>query len=202
MEDGLMPIFFCGSSPKRVFGRWLNACCWRIFLYLRTLIEKTVSGLNYELVDVEFAPGGLVRVFIDFPFDEAEANGDGNEDAESRQITVEDCATVSHQLSHVLTVENASYERLEVSSPGLDRPLTKLSDYVRFVDRDAIIKLRVPMAGTSNRKTYQGVIRPPVGEQLKLEFEHKDGAALLEFTLADVEKARLVPQVDFRSRKA
>ena len=173
-------------------------------LYLHALIEKTVAGLGYELVDVELAARGLVRVFIDFPFDQS------NEQTGSRQITVEDCATVSHQLSHVLMVENASYERLEVSSPGLDRPLTKLSDYVRFVDQNAIVKLRLPMANTSNRKTYQGVIRPPVGETLMLEFEtkietelgKKDGVAMLEFTLADVEKARLVPQVDFRSRKA
>jgi ribosome maturation factor RimP len=107
-----------------------------------------------------------------------------------------------NQLSHVLTVENINYERLEVSSPGLDRPLNKVSDFVRFADQEAIVKLRVPMAGTSNRKTYQGVIRLPAGDALKLEFENKDGAAILEFTLADVDKAHLVPQVDFRSRKA
>lgn len=168
---------------------------------LRVLIDKTISGMGYELVDVEIAARGLVRVFIDVP-------EQTNSDADSRQITVDDCATVSHQLSHVLTVENVSYERLEVSSPGLDRPLTKLADYVRFVGRHAIIKLRLPMPNTSNRKTYQGVIRPPAGETLMLEFEvvMKEGAedkvAMLEFTLADVDKARLVPQVDFRSRKA
>lgn len=169
-------------------------------MYLHALIEKTVAGLGYELVDVELAARGLVRVFIDFPFEMS------SEQTDDKQITVEDCATVSHQLSHVLTVENASYERLEVSSPGLDRPLTKLPDYVRFAGRNAMIKLRVPMANTSNRKTYQGVICPPVGGKLMLEFEtkfeNKDGVAMLEFTLADVEKARLVPQVDFRSRKA
>lgn len=180
-KDGLMPIFFC---------------FWRMVLHLHALIEKTVAGLGYELVDVELAARGLVRVFIDFPFEPA------NEQTDDRQITVEDCATVSHQLSHVLTVENANYERLEVSSPGLDRPLTKFSDYVRFVDRNVVVKLRLPMANTPNRRTYQGVIRPAVGETLKLEFQNKDGVAMLEFTLADVEKARLVPQVDFRSRKA
>jgi ribosome maturation factor RimP len=161
-------------------------------LNLRALIEKTVSGLDFELVDFELAARGLFRVFIDFK----------PEHAERGLITVEDCATVSHQLSHVLTVENIQYERLEVSSPGLDRPLNKLSDYVRFVGQEAIIKLRMPMPGTPNRKTYQGVIREPLGETLQLEFEHKDGAAMLGFTLADVDKARLVPQVDFRSRKA
>ena len=159
---------------------------------LRVLIEKTVAGLGFELVDFELAARGLLRVYIDFT----------PEHAERGLIAVEDCATVSHQLSHVFTVENISYERLEVSSPGLDRPLTKLSDFVRFVDREAVVKLRIPMPGTPNRKTYEGVIRLPVGETLQLEFENKDGAAMLEFTLADIDKARLVPQVDFRSRKA
>ena len=159
---------------------------------LRTLVEKTVAGLGYELVDFELAARGLFRVFIDHT----------PEQAERGQITVEDCATVSHQLSHVLTVENINYERLEVSSPGLDRPLNKLSDYVRFTGQEAVIKLRLPLAGTPNRKTYQGILRTPVGDTLQLEFETKDGAAMLEFVLADVDKARLVPQVDFRSRKA
>jgi ribosome maturation factor RimP len=142
------------------------------------------------------AARGMVRVFIDYSFDGAAAQSDRG------QITVEDCATVSHQLSHVFTVENINYERLEVSSPGLDRPLNKLTDFIRFVGCEAIVKLRLPMPGTPNRKTYQGIIREPKGETLMLEFEVKDGAAMLEFALADVDKARLVPQVDFRSRKA
>jgi hypothetical protein len=79
------------------------------FLQLPELIEKTVAGLGYELVDVERAERGLLRVFIDFSAEDAEEKG---------PITVEDCATVSHQLSHVLTVENVPYERLEISSPG------------------------------------------------------------------------------------
>jgi ribosome maturation factor RimP len=161
-------------------------------LSLHALIEKTVTGIGFELVDVELGARGLIRVFIDLV---AERAGQG-------QITVENCATVSHQLSHVLTVENMDYERLEVSSPGLDRPLNKLADYVRFVGREAVIKLRKPMTSASNRKTYQGVLHMPVGETLMLEFENKDGVAMLEFTLADVDKARLAPQVDFRSRKA
>jgi ribosome maturation factor RimP len=161
-------------------------------LRLLELIEKTVVGLGYELVDFEQAARGLLRVYIDFP---AEAADKGN-------ITVEDCATVSHQLSHVFLVENTPYDRLEVSSPGLDRPLTKFSDYVRFVDAEAVVKLRMPMPGAANRKSFQGILQAPDGDKLKLEFEGKDGPAMLEFTLADVDKARLVPQVDFRSRKA
>jgi len=101
-----------------------------------------------------------------------------------------------------LTVENVNYGRLEISSPGLDRPLRKLSDYARFAGQEAIIKLRLPMPEMSNRKTFQGILHGPVGELLKLEFEGNDGMATLDFTLADVDKARLVPKVDFRSRKA
>ena len=159
---------------------------------LRELIDTTVTGLGYELVEFELAARGLFRVFIDLT----------PERAADDMIDVEDCATVSHQLSHVLTVENINYERLEVSSPGLDRPLNRLSDYVRFADQEAVIKLRVAMPQAPNRKTYQGLLRQPLGETLLLEFEQKEGVAMLEFTLADVEKARLVPQVDFRSRKA
>ncbi|MBP0597644.1 ribosome maturation factor RimP [Herbaspirillum sp. LeCh32-8] len=163
-------------------------------MQLLELIESTLSGMGYELVEFEKAPRGLVRVFIDFPFDPAAE--------EAPSITVEDCEKVTHQLLHVFTVEEVVYERLEVSSPGLDRPLKKLSDYVRFADCEAIVKLRVPLPDTANRKTYEGTLRSPDGENLILEFEANDGsAAVLNFTLADVDKAQLVPQVDFRSRK-
>ena len=162
-------------------------------MQLSDLIEKTVAGLGYELVDFERAGRGLLRVYIDFVAQDV---------AEKGQITVADCAAVSHQLSHVLTVENADYERLEVSSPGLDRPLKKNGDYVRFAGCEAIVKLRLPMPGASNRKTFQGILHEPNGDTLRLEFEGKDGPAMLDFTLADVDKAHLVPQVDFRSRKA
>lgn len=161
-------------------------------MQLMELIEKTVNGTGYDLVDFERAERGLLRVYIDYL----------PEDLERGNITVEDCEKVSHQLSHVLTVENVNYERLEISSPGLDRPLKRVSDFVRFAGEKATIKLRLPMPGTPNRKTFEGVLHEPEGDTLKLEFEGKDGSALLEFTLADVDKARLVPQVDFRSRKA
>ncbi|WP_326939360.1 ribosome maturation factor RimP [Actimicrobium sp. GrIS 1.19] len=161
-------------------------------MQLLDLIEKTVVGMEYELVDFEQAARGLLRVYIDFP----------PEQAERGMITVEDCEKVSHQLLHVLTVENAIYERLEVSSPGLDRPLKKLADYMRFAGQEAIVKLRMPMPGAASRKSFQGLLQAPDGDKLKLEFEGKEGPAMLEFALADVDKARLVPKVDFRSRKA
>ncbi len=161
-------------------------------MQLLELIEKTVVGMGYELVDFEQAARGLLRVYIDF----------AAQDVDKGNITVEDCEKVTHQLLHVLTVENASYERLEVSSPGLDRPLKKLADYTRFTGQEALVKLRMPMPGAANRKSFQGVLHAPEGDKLKLEFEGNDGPAMLEFTLADVDKARLVPKVDFRSRKA
>ena len=178
-----MPIFFLLNS---LMARWRTA------LHLTEMIEKTVQGLGYELVEFELAARGLLRVFIDFVPAEADRGF----------ITVEDCEKVTHQLLHVLTVENAVYERLEVSSPGLDRPLKKLSDYGRFAGQEAIVKLRMPMPGAANRKSFQGILQAPDGERLALEFEGNEGPAMLEFTLADVDKARLVPKVDFRSRKA
>jgi ribosome maturation factor RimP len=158
-------------------------------LVLSALVEKTVTGLGYELVDFEQAARGLIRVYIDVPVEE------------DRAVTVEDCEKVTHQLLHVLTVENANYERLEVSSPGLDRPLKKFSDYVRFAGHEATVKLRVAMPGAANRKSFQGLLHEPDGDTLRLEFEGIEGPAMLEFSLAEVDKARLVPKVDFRSRK-
>lgn len=197
-----MPIFFCRIVFECKFKliQLKLICCKievcvyrRIVLQLLELIEKTVNGTGYDLVDFERAERGLFRVYIDLLPEDVEEKG---------HITVEDCAKVSHQLSHVLTVEEVNYERLEISSPGLDRPLKKMADFVRFVGEKANVKLRLPMPGMANRKSFEGVLHEPVGETLKLEFETKDGAAMLEFTLADLDKARLVPQVDFRSRKA
>lgn len=164
----------------------------RLALQLQELIEKTVVGMGYELVDFELAARGLLRVYIDFM----------PHDVDRGSITVEDCEKVTHQLLHVLTVENASYERLEVSSPGLDRPLKKMVDYIRFAGHEAVVKLRLPMPGAANHKSFQGILQTPDGDKLKLEFEGNDGPAMLEFSLADVDKARLVPKVNFRSRKA
>jgi ribosome maturation factor RimP len=149
---------------------------------LTELIETTVVGLGYELVDLERTGRGMMTIYIDQP----------------AGIAIEDCEKVTRQLQHVLTVENIDYERLEVSSPGLDRPLKKLADFERFAGSEAVITLKKPLDG---RKSYRGILHAPQGETIGLEFEGKEGAALLDFTLADIDKARLVPKVDFRSRK-
>src|SRR5690606_3878070 len=103
---------------------------WKVRLL--ELIEKTVSGMGYELVDFEQAGRGLLRVFIDNPM---------GDEGEPEAITVDDCERVSNQLTHVFAVENVDYARLEVSSPGLDRPLKKLADFVRFAGCEAVVKL-------------------------------------------------------------
>ncbi|MGA2553099.1 MAG: ribosome maturation factor RimP [Burkholderiaceae bacterium] len=154
----------------------------------QSVIETALGGLGYELVDLEWSAGGLLRVFIDT------AGG----------ITIEDCERASHQLSHVLTVENVAYERLEVSSPGLDRPLKRARDFERFAGQRIVLKLRSPMDG---RKQFEGILQPAgatLGPEARfgLVFEDKDAVEkLLEFTLSEVDKARLVPQLDFRSNK-
>ncbi|WP_424195887.1 ribosome maturation factor RimP [Ampullimonas aquatilis] len=186
---------------------------------LDVIVEQIVSGLGYELVDLERAPGGLLRVFIDLlPVSGGSVESvDVAEDEltkEVRSITIADCEKVSDQLSHVFLVEEIDYDRLEVSSPGLDRPLKKMADFVRFVGNLVSIRLKRPVDG---RKQFVGLLLPVDNDELKLEFELetaasklvKKGARLkqpvptaqLKFKFEDVDKARLVPQVDFRSHK-
>ena len=131
---------------------------------MQELVEKTVNGCGYDLVDLERAPGGILRVYIDFLPDGSDR---GN-------ITVDDCEKVSHQLSHVLMVEDVDYDRLEVSSPGLDRPLKKMQDFIRFAGMEAHVRLRRPVTGMGNRKSFQGILLPPEGDELALEFEGDD----------------------------
>ena len=96
------------------------------------VVEAVLVGLGYELVDMEWAGGGVLRVFIDLDGGPAlsDAAGAVTGTEASIGVGIEDCERASNQLSHVLTVENINYERLEVSSPGLDRPLKKL-DYIQ-----------------------------------------------------------------------
>jgi len=146
---------------------------------LSGLLETTLAGLGYELVDMEHSgKGRLMRIFIDKP---AGTGGD-----KPGGITVDDCATVSHHLSRLLTVENVSYERLEVSSPGLDRPLKQERDFVRFAGQKVRVKLRVPVEGQRN---FVGVLRQTRAGKVELEVEGK----AVSFDLANLDRARLVP---------
>lgn len=151
---------------------------------LQGLLERTVDGLGYELVDVELSNRGrMLRIFIDKPAAGAQGAGAGG-------ITVEDCARVSNQLARVLEVEDVDYDRLEVSSPGLDRPLKKEADFARFAGEEARLTLRVPLAG---RRNFTGVMRAVAAGKLELEIE----GGMVSIDLANIDKARLVPKIEF-----
>ncbi len=111
--------------------------------------------MGYELVDVEFAGAGLLRVYIDLPASAFEQLSVPANSPEAPMIKVEDCARVSHQLTHFLTVENIDYSRLEISSPGLDRPLKRESDFARFEGAEVSLRLREPLSG---RRNFVGVL--------------------------------------------
>jgi ribosome maturation factor RimP len=135
-------------------------------------LRNTLSGLGYELVDLESSRSGLLRVFID----------------SVKGISVEDCARVSHHLSRALAVEGIEYERLEVSSPGLDRPLKRIGDYERFAGREASIKLKLPRDG---RRRFEGRLAGVEDGKVVVEI---DGVRQ-HFAFADIDRARLVPDV-------
>ena len=152
-------------------------------MQLIELIETTVTGLGYELVEFETSPRArLLRVFIDRP--------EGAQ-TEKGGISVEDCAAVSHQLSRVFMVENVDYDRLEVSSPGLDRPLVKAADYRRFAGQDVQIKLRVPLG---NQRNFSGVLEG-LQEESGIEVVClRMNETLHRFPLENIDRARLVPK--------
>src|SRR6195256_466668 len=109
---------------------------------VEAVVEPVVAGMGYELVELQAANGGrMLRLFIDKP----------------GGIDVEDCAAVSRQLSRVFEVEGIEYERLEVSSPGLDRPLRKAGDFARFAGQKADVRMRTPDA--TGRRRFVGVLR-------------------------------------------
>lgn len=138
---------------------------------VRSLLDNTLPGLGYELVDFELAPGGSFRVFIDKP----------------GGIAVEDCVQVSNHLTRLFTVENVDYERLEVSSPGLDRPLKKEADFVRFTGQLAKIRTRLPI---EQQKRFLGRLAGVEDGAVKLEVEGR--TVVIPFS--NIDKARLEPE--------
>lgn len=130
--------------------------------------------MGYELVDVQASNGGrLLRLFIDKP----------------GGITLDDCAAISRHLTRVLAVEGIDYERLEVSSPGLDRPLRKERDFVRFAGQKAEVRMRTPDA--SGRRKFVGVLRGADAGQVSMELEGQT----VQLTLEDVDRAKLIPEL-------
>jgi ribosome maturation factor RimP len=140
---------------------------------LYSLFERTLTQLGYELVDLEISNRGkLLRLFIDKP----------------EGVNIDDCVLVSNQLSNLLAVEHdIDYDRLEVSSPGLDRVLKKDKDFVRFAGERAQIKLRVPV---DTRKNFIGILRGVEQESVLLECE----GAIQKIAMSNIDKARLAPE--------
>jgi len=157
-EGGLVsPFFICGETMS-----------------LFELLEPTIAGMGYELVDIEqSAPGRLLRVFID---------------KKEGSITLDDCVAISNHLSQLLAVENIDYNRLEVSSPGLDRQLKKKADFVRYMGESARIRLRIALQGQRN---FVGTLVEVNDDVLTLNTDGK----LLQIELRNLEKARLIPKL-------
>ena len=137
------------------------------------LIEKTVTQLDYELVDLEVSNRGkLLRLFIDKP----------------EGITIDDCVLVSNQLGNVIAVENdIDYDRLEVSSPGLDRALKREADFIKFAESRANVKVRMPIEG---RKNFLGTLKGFDDGDLLIDVE----GVVFKIALTNIDKARLAPE--------
>jgi ribosome maturation factor RimP len=151
---------------------------------LEQLLERTVSGLGYQLADFELSNRNkMLRVFI-----EKLGAPETEEGLRQAGISLTDCQIVTRQLQRVLEVEGIDYDRLEVSSPGLDRRLKKLGDFVRFAGCKAEVRLRQPVNG---RRNFVGVVRAVNGERIEFDF---DGGHIA-FELADLDRARLVPDL-------
>ena len=170
-------------------------------------VERTVVGMGYQLVDVERLGAGLLRVSVDA----------------EKGVGLEDCERVSRQLSHLFAVEQVDYQRLEVSSPGLDRRLRGADDFARFAGKEINVQLYAPSAAAGGRKRLRGRVLQLVGgegeERLQLELITEEtpskgahrraasrtstrtrapAAGVIEVALKDIDKARLVPELDFR----
>lgn len=183
---------------------------------LQETIEQTVTGLGYELVEIERTGGGLLRVTIDMPYVKGA----------EQFINAEDCEKVTRQLQFVLEVEGAEYARLEVSSPGIDRPLRNEKDFERFAGELIDITLKAPIgvaasAGSTvaaSRKKFRGTLERAAASTAGWQIVWSDEPAVkpgqkvskkkvpaplqaLGFTLDEIHQARLAPVVDFKGRK-
>jgi ribosome maturation factor RimP len=153
------------------------------------VVELTLAGMGFELVDARASGGGRhLSIFIDRPAGTAGKTAAG--------ITVDDCAEVSRQLSRVLEVEGIDYDRLEVSSPGLDRPLCKPADFTRFAGSKVDVKMRT--RDESGRKRFTGLLRGEAGGVATLEVEGREVALRLD----EMDRARLVPDLPAKAGPA
>lgn len=183
-------------------------------------VAQTVTGLGFDLVDLERSAGGLLRVTIDLPWHPPEA---GQPAPVEQFVTVEDCEKVTRQLHYLLEVEGLEYRRLEVGSPGIDRPLRNELDFQRFEGQVVDITLKAPIGATdsgvaANRKKFRGTLeRAADGVSWQVVWsdapEPKPGQRVskkrvppplqaLGFVLDDIQQARLAPIVNFKGRQA
>ncbi len=180
---------------------------------LQQIVQETVTGLGYDLVEIDRTAGGLLRITIDWPW----------QPGSELFINVEDCEKVNRQLQFALEVDGVNYNRLEVSSPGIDRPLRHEKDFERFAGELIDITLKAPMGDnavglvSASRKKFRGTLeRAPGGESWQIVWSDepavKPGQRIskkrvpaplnaLGFALEELREARLAPVVDFKGRK-
>jgi ribosome maturation factor RimP len=198
---------------------------------LQQIVEQTVSGLGYDLVEIERSAGGLLRVTIDLPWQAPDAAAaDAPAGIPEQFVTVEDCEIVTRQLQFALEVDAVEYRRLEVSSPGIDRPLRGDKDLGRFVGEVIDITLRQPVGAAAaglvnaNRKKFRGRLEAveaveataDAGAVWRIvwsdEPERKPGARVsakrvpapmqaMDFQYSELRDARLAPVIDFSGRR-
>ncbi|MBN9370996.1 ribosome maturation factor RimP [Hydrogenophaga sp. YM1] len=179
-------------------------------------VAQTVTALGFDLVDLERSAGGLLRVTVDWPW---QPPADGQPRPPERFVTVEDCERITRQMQYALEVEGTDYRRLEVGSPGIDRPLRHENDFLRFEGHVIDITLKAPLgangAVSANRKKFRGTLEraadgrwqivwsdePPVkpGQRVSKKREPAPLQAL-GFTLDEIAQARLAPIVNFKGR--
>ncbi len=190
---------------------------------LQEIVEQTVTGLGYDLVEIGRSAGGLLRITIDLPWVAPE---DGLVSPE-RFINVEDCEKVNRQLQFALEVDGIEYKRLEISSPGIDRLLRNVQDFERFAGHVIDITLKAPMGAAAggqvhaSRKKFRGALEkviaadgvagwqivwsdaPPVKSGQKVSKKRSPPPLqVLGFSLDELREARLAPIVSFKGRGA
>ncbi|QLB21533.1 ribosome maturation factor RimP [Vespertiliibacter pulmonis] len=146
---------------------------------LQTLVQDSIEAMGFELVGIECQRAGrflTVRLYID----------------KEGGVSIDDCSDVSRQVSAIFDVEDpiADKYNLEVSSPGLDRPLFTLEQFQRFIDRDVVIHLRIPMF---DRRKWQGKLVAVEGDSITLNVENN----VQQFAFGNIQKANLVPVFNF-----
>ena len=196
---------------------------------LKDIVEQTVAGLGYDLVEIDRSAGGLLRITIDLPWSPPVAPGEQVAPGD-QFVTVEDCEKVTRQLQYALEVDEVDYKRLEVSSPGIDRPLRHDQDFARFVGHVVDVTLKMPLGSAAagqvspTRKKFRGVLERadvvvdagPHAERAwqivwRDEPVTKPGQKIskkrlpaptqaLGFVLSELKEARLAPIVSFKGR--